>query len=66
MFDDENICSITLTDGTVLPFMVLESGAGFYIGTWYEGPYSRESAQYWYSREEAQQALDSGRWIPRK
>lgn len=62
--------SLILKDGTVLPFQVLKSAAGYYIGTLYSGnvlnePYSRESEGYWATREEAQNALDTGRWLPR-
>ncbi len=60
-----NFKSIILTDGTELPFRVLESAAGFYIGTWQDDPYSRESDRYWATYEEAQEALDTGRWTPR-
>ncbi len=40
---------------------VLSTPAGYYVGTLcqYCGPYSRESG-YYRSRDEAQQALDSG------
>lgn len=59
----EGFKSIMLTDGTELLFRVLESAAGFYIGTWHDEPYSRESEQYWATREEAQRALDTGKWL---
>ncbi|EIU1666873.1 MULTISPECIES: hypothetical protein [Pseudomonas] len=46
-----------------LPLQVLMSNAGFYIGTLdEEGPASRESVEYYPSRELAQQALDNGTW----
>ncbi|WP_073673390.1 hypothetical protein [Pseudomonas aeruginosa] len=46
-----------------LPLQVLMSNAGFYIGTLdEEGPASRESVEYYPSRELAQQALDHGTW----
>lgn len=49
--------------GTRLQLEVLRSAAGYYIGTRCEcGPYSRESAQYWRTREEAKTALRSGNW----
>jgi hypothetical protein len=49
---------------------VLKSAAGFYIGTlckadWHETlwePYSRDSACYWPTREEAENALRSGNY----
>jgi hypothetical protein len=49
----------------VLPFEVLESGAGFYIGTMCnDGPYSRESG-YFPTREEAETALATNAWEAR-
>lgn len=46
---------------------VLESNAGFYIGLADEdGPVSRESERYWPTREEAEHALDTGRWTRRQ
>ncbi|MCL6228141.1 hypothetical protein M4368_27225 [Pseudomonas aeruginosa PA103] len=50
-----------------LPLQVLMSNAGFYIGTLdEEGPASRESVEYYPSRDLAQQALDSGTWTQRE
>ncbi|MBF1865081.1 hypothetical protein ISX52_06810 [Pseudomonas aeruginosa] len=50
-----------------LPLQVLMSNAGFYIGTLdEEGPASRESVEYYPSRELAQQALDKGTWTQRE
>ncbi|HFT8627800.1 TPA: hypothetical protein ACGSTE_005328 [Pseudomonas aeruginosa] len=50
-----------------LPLQVLMSNAGFYIGTLdEEGPASRESVEYYPSRELAQQALDHGTWTQRE
>ncbi|MFP9026055.1 hypothetical protein ACLI38_35460, partial [Pseudomonas aeruginosa] len=50
-----------------LPLQVLVSNAGFYIGTLdEEGPASRESVEYYPSRELAQQALDNGTWTQRE
>ncbi|EML0614088.1 hypothetical protein RXV02_005677 [Pseudomonas aeruginosa] len=50
-----------------LPLQVLMSNAGFYIGTLdEEGPASRESVEYYPSREFAQQALDNGTWSQRE
>lgn len=53
--------------GDELPLQVLESGAGFYLGTWHptEGPNTRESVEYWPTREAAQNALDSDNWTQR-
>ncbi|MDK9702516.1 MAG: hypothetical protein OEL20_05205 [Sulfuritalea sp.] len=46
---------------------VLESAAGFYIGLADStGPVSRESERYWPTREQAQEALATGRWIRRR
>lgn len=58
---------LTQQNGATLPVEVLESGAkGFYIGTADDdGPYSRESMEYWPSREEAANALDTGTWTQR-
>ena len=50
-----------------LPLQVLMSNAGFYIGTLdEEGPASRESVEYYPSRDRAQQALDNGTWTQRE
>lgn len=69
MFEYDECCevnrSLILDDGTVLPFQILKSAAGFYIGTWLDGPYSRESACYWKTHEQAQEALNTGRWLPK-
>lgn len=49
--------------GRNLPLQVLKSNAGFYIGTAdEEGPCSRESNEYWPSRDGADKALASGSW----
>lgn len=50
--------------GVELPLQVLQSAAGFYLGTSdpQEGPFSRESDCYWPTREAAQAALASGEW----
>jgi hypothetical protein len=50
-----------------LPLEVCESKAGFYLGTKEKGePFSRESVEYWRTREEAGQALLSRReWTQR-
>lgn len=62
----DDMRGLILNNGTVLPFRVLKSGAGYYIGTYDEqGPYSRESQRYWRTREQAQKALDTGRWLPK-
>ena len=47
--------------GLRLPLQVLRSAAGHYIGTFDEsGPVSRESVEYWPTREAAQAALEAG------
>lgn len=46
-----------------LPVAVLESNAGFYIGTFdEEGPCSRESVEYFASQALAYKALESDGW----
>jgi hypothetical protein len=53
--------------GPTLPLEVLKSAAGFYIGTsTQEGPYTRESAEYWNEKGAAQVALENGLWTQRK
>ncbi len=52
--------------GKALPLQVLQSAAGYYIGTADEdGPCSRESVQYWPKPEKAEHALSSGLWTQR-
>ena len=47
----------------VLPLQVLQSAAGYYVGTCDEdGPVSRESNEYFKNRETAEQALADGNW----
>lgn len=43
---------------------VLESAAGFYLGTFdpMEGPVSRDSEEYWATREKAETALTTNLW----
>jgi hypothetical protein len=50
-----------------LPLEVLKSAAGFYIGTFdpKEGPFSRESEEYFPSEEAAREALVNGAWTQR-
>ena len=54
--------------GMSFPLAVLKSRAGYYIGTCDdEGlPYSRESAEYWQRPDQAQTALEHGRWTQRR
>ena len=51
--------------GVVLPLKVLHSAAGFYIGTFDDGPYSRESVEHWPNQDAADQALATGNWTQR-
>lgn len=56
--------------GLRLELTVLHSNAGYYIGTYdEEGPVSRESEEYYRTREAAQYALDNNEftqnWVPR-
>lgn len=49
-----------------LPLQVLNSSAGFYIGTVNtEGPVSRESVEYWNQEESAHLALCFDLWTQR-
>ena len=52
--------------GKVLKFEVLQSPAGYYIGTYCKrcGPYSRETG-YYSTKDKAQKHLKSGCWNPR-
>jgi hypothetical protein len=53
--------------GRELELDIYYSGAGFYLGTYSEdGPYTRESREYWRTREQAQRALETGQWTQRK
>ena len=52
--------------GKRLPFVVLQSAAGFYIGTCSDdGPCSRESAEYFRSSTAAEIALRGKQWTQR-
>ncbi len=45
---------------------VWQSGAGFYLGHWdMEGPVSRDSEEYWETKEEAETALKDNSWTQR-
>lgn len=49
-----------------LPVKVLTALNGYYIGTQNEdGPVSRESVEYWTSKDHAQRALENGKWTQR-
>lgn len=52
----------------VLPLVALDAGyRSYYVGTYSssEGPFSRESVEYWDTRDEAEAALLSGNWTQR-
>ena len=53
--------------GYKLPLQVLNSYAGWYIGTFslQLGPVSRESVEYWRTEDEAEKAMESGDWTQR-
>lgn len=53
--------------GYKLPVIVCSSANGFYLGTFdrIDGPVSRESAEYFATRDEAQSALNAGAWTQR-
>ena len=52
--------------GKRLPLQILRSNAGFYIGTADDdGPVSRESAEYYVTRDAAQRAHALGDWTQR-
>ena len=55
--------------GKKLPLKICKSGAGFYIGTLTEDegfPFTRESEEYFGSKDAAQNALDTGSWTQRR
>jgi hypothetical protein len=53
--------------GVRLPLQVLEGASGFYVGTADdEGPCSRESVEYWPSRDAAEMALQHGDFTQRQ
>jgi hypothetical protein len=56
----------TFADCT-LPLEVLESAAGYYIGTFHlvEVPFSRESEEYFPTAQAARDALARGAWTQR-
>lgn len=48
--------------GIFLPLQVLATDEGFYIGTWQNGPYSRESKECFADWNTAQAALNTNQW----
>lgn len=53
--------------GMLLELRTLKSQAGFYIGTLHDelGPVSRESAEYFQTVQQAEEALATGSWTQR-
>jgi hypothetical protein len=51
-----------------LPLQVCKSAAGFYVGTREENgePFSRESQEYWPTRQKAERALTLRIWSQRR
>ncbi|WP_180190207.1 hypothetical protein [Acinetobacter sp. YH01009] len=56
---------IALHYGFELEVQVLKSGAGFYIGTFDCEPVSRESIEYFETRDIAEEALKNNTWTQR-
>jgi len=55
-----------LCGGVRLENQILQSAAGYYIGTYdAEGPVSRESLEYWPTRKLAEEAYVTGNWTQR-
>ena len=53
--------------GEKLSLAVYKSNAGYYIGTYsFDGPFSRESEEYFSSREIAEAALKTNAWTQRE
>ncbi len=53
--------------GEGLPIEIIEGDVGFYLGTRDDGlPFSRESEEYFATRELARPALSTGRWTQRE
>ena len=53
--------------GFQLPVQVMQSNAGFYIGTMEFGmPFSRESVEYWPSEQDAKDALKNNSWTQKQ
>jgi hypothetical protein len=52
--------------GETLPLEILDCRVGYYIGTCQNGqPYSRESVEYYRTREKAAEALTRRNWTQR-
>ena len=53
--------------GFQLPLQVMQSAAGFYLGTSEFGmPFSRESVEYWPTAKDAENALRDGTWTQKQ
>ncbi|MGM9489613.1 hypothetical protein [Ideonella sp. YS5] len=53
--------------GQRLELQICYCAAGFYLGTYSaDGPFTRESREYWRTREQAQRALETGHWTQRE
>lgn len=61
---NQTIGSLAMTcSGKRLPLIVMNSFAGWYLGTSEDGmPYTRESVQYWPTQFAANEALATGNW----
>ena len=64
--DEHSIGKLALQYCAVrLRLEVLKSNAGFYIGTFDDGPCSRESVEYFATKDQAERALAAGSWTQR-
>lgn len=58
---------LALANGKKLPLEVLRSNAGYYLGTMTEnGPFTRESEEYFRKEEQARHALANGQWTQKE
>lgn len=58
---------LAAVSGFHLPLQILRSGRGYYIGTANDaGPVSRESEEYFSTRQAAEQALQGSTWTQRQ
>jgi hypothetical protein len=58
---------LSVAVGQPLPLEVKKSRAGYYLGTSNEeGPFTRESVEYWPKAEQATKALTLGLWTQRR
>ncbi|CAB5682073.1 hypothetical protein ABE607_17495 [Comamonas aquatica] len=58
---------LAMAHGKKLPLKVYRSNAGFYIGTYSdEGPFTRESVEYFRKEEQADHALATGQWTQKE